>query len=114
MENVKRGQIYYADLGQGIGSEQGGKRPVLILQNDIGNKYSTTTIVAPLTTQAKTNIPTHREVIMPSGRKSIVLLEQVRVIDKERLQGRSIGRIKDMSRVDKALMISLGLAETRS
>ena len=114
MENVKRGQIYYADLGEGIGSEQGGKRPVLIIQNNVGNKHSTTTIVAPLTTQMKNKIPTHCDIRMPSGKISTILLEQVRVIDKKRLGSKPICRVEDMGQIDRALMISLGLAETRS
>ena len=107
---MKRGQIYYADLSPSIGSEQGGVRPVIILQNDVGNKHSPTTIVAPLTTQEKNKLPTHVAIKMPSGIISLILLEQIRVIDKSRLKEK-MGRIEDMARVDKAIKISLGLEE---
>jgi mRNA interferase MazF len=107
---MKRGQVYYADLGEGIGSEQGGLRPVLIIQNDIGNKHSTTTIIAPLTTQVKTKLPTHCNVMLPNGRKSIVLLEQIRIIDKKRIQGKPIGQLRNMGNIDNAIRASLGLA----
>lgn len=107
---MKRGQIYYADLSPSVGSEQGGKRPVLIIQNDVGNKYSPTTIIAPITSKAKTKVPTHVKVTMPTGIQSIILLEQIRVIDKSRLDSRPIGRMKSMENVDKAIAISLGLA----
>lgn len=108
-----RGEIYYADLSPTKGSEQGGLRPVLIIQNDVGNKYSPTTIIAPLTSQmGKKPLPTH--VILDNwvGTKSVILLEQVRVIDKSRLEKKPIYRLDDMREVDKALMISLGLAAT--
>lgn len=107
---MRRGQVYYAELGEGVGSEQGGLRPVLIIQNDTGNKFSTTTIVAPLTTQTKTKVPTHCKVKLPNGKVSIILLEQIRTIDKSRIKGKSIGRLEDMEKVDKAIAISLGLA----
>lgn len=109
---IKRGYIYYADLGNGKGSEQSGMRPVLILQNDTGNKFSPTTIVAPLTTQAKTRVPTHVGITMPDGQKSIVLLEQIRVIDKSRISGEPVGKMHSMENIDRAARISLGLAET--
>lgn len=105
---MKRGQIYYADLGKGMGSEQGGLRPVLIIQNNVGNKFSPTTIIAPLTTQTKTQVPTHVPVMLNNGRKSIVLLEQIRVIDKKRLT-EPIGMISNMDEVNDAICISLGI-----
>ena len=89
MKNVKRGQIYYADLAPIIGSEQDGIRPVLILQNDIGNKYANTTIIAPITSaNPNTYFPTHVR-IKAKGlmKESVVLLEQIRTIDKQRLTG---------------------------
>lgn len=113
---VKRGDIYYADLSPVIGSEQGGIRPVLIIQNDIGNKYSPTVIVAAITSQInKAKLPTHVEISSEEyglNRDSVVLLEQIRTIDKRRLRDK-IGHISDnlMLQVDEALMISLGLVE---
>lgn len=111
---VKRGEIYYADLSPVVGSEQGGVRPVLILQNDVGNHYSPTVIVAAITTQVqKNNLPTHvlltREET-PLAHDSIILLEQVRTIDKRRLQDR-ITQLKAsrMKQIDRALRVSLGL-----
>lgn len=112
--NIKRGDIYYADLSPVIGSEQGGLRPVLIVQNDIGNKYSPTVIAAAITSQHdKSNLPTHINLsAVGSGlaKDSIVLLEQVRTIDKQRLKEK-MGSIDTaaMSRVDKALSVSFGL-----
>ena len=111
---IKRGEVFYADLSPVVGSEQGGVRPVLIVQNDMGNKYSPTVIAAAITSKRdKTNLPTH---IPIKGQKygltkdSIVLLEQVRTLDKRRLQERT-GRIdsEDQHRVDSALGISFGL-----
>jgi mRNA interferase MazF len=113
---VKRGDIYYADLSPVIGSEQGGIRPVLIIQNDIGNKYSPTVIVAAITSQInKAKLPTHVEISSEEyglNRDSVVLLEQIRTIDKRRLRDK-IGHISDnlMAQVDESLMISLGLVE---
>ena len=112
--NIKRGQIYIADLDNIIGSEQGGTRPVLILQNNKGNKYSPTTIVACITTKTnnKAHLPTHSFVPVSLGleTKSIVMLEQIRVIDKKRLDHR-IGILpeKNMRGIDKAIKISVGL-----
>lgn len=111
---MKRGQIYYADLSPAVGSEQGGLRPVIIVQNDMGNKHSPTTIVAPLTTRQKHKLPTHIDVEMQDGRKSTILLEQVRVLDKSRLRGKPIGVLKDTTRLDRAIAISLGLAESKT
>ena len=114
MEDIKRGEIYYADLSPVVGSEQGGIRPIVVLQNDIGNKYSPTIIVAAITSQInKAKIPTHIE--LPSSlyllpKDSVVLLEQIRTIDKTRLREK-IGEISDqkMNQVNKAIMISLGV-----
>ena len=112
--NIKRGEIYYADLSPVIGSEQGGIRPVLIIQNDIGNKYSPTVIAAAITSQReKTKLPTHISVEANDcglAKDSIVLLEQVRTIDKQRLKER-MGSLDNnsMGLVDKALTVSFGL-----
>ena len=111
---VKRGDIYYADLSPVVGSEQGGVRPVLIVQNDVGNKYSPTVIAAAITSQKyKTALPTH--ISVSSGgcglqKDSIVLLEQVRTIDKTRLKER-MGTLDndEMSKINKALSVSFGL-----
>lgn len=114
---VHRGDIYYADLSPVVGSEQGGVRPVLIVQNDVGNKFSPTVIAAAITSQkGKADLPTHIAVdAQGSGliKDSIVLLEQVRTLDKHRLRGK-VGRLdKDsMGRVDQALSISFGLRPT--
>ncbi len=111
---VKRGDIYYADLSPVIGSEQGGVRPVLIIQNDVGNRYSPTVIAAAITSQQdKTRLPTHIKVSADDcglAKDSIVLLEQVRTIDKQRLKERmgSLG-VGAMDRVDQALSVSFGL-----
>lgn len=113
---VKRGDIFYADLSPVIGSEQGGTRPVLIIQNDIGNKYSPTIIVAAITSQInKAKLPTHVEISYEDhglNKDSVILLEQIRTIDKRRLKDK-IGRISDelMSKVNQALMISVGTAD---
>ncbi|MCI8385055.1 MAG: type II toxin-antitoxin system PemK/MazF family toxin [Acutalibacter sp.] len=115
--NVHRGDIYYADLSPVVGSEQGGVRPVLIIQNDVGNKFSPTVIAAAITSQRdKTNLPTHIEVdAQGSGliKDSVVLLEQVRTLDKHRLREK-MGRLdkNSMSRVNQALSISFGLGPT--
>lgn len=111
---VRRGDIFYADLSPVIGSEQGGIRPVLILQNDVGNKYSPTVICAAITSQInKAKLPTHIEISAAKYtlvKNSVVLLEQVRTIDKKRLREK-ICRLDEglMQRVNKALLISLGL-----
>lgn len=106
---VKRGQIYYADLSPVVGSEQGGMRPVLIIQNDMGNIHSPTTIVACITSvQTKSKLPTHIEI--PLFKDSIILLEQIRTIDKRRLKNLILEVGADtMAQVDKAIMISLGV-----
>ena len=111
---VYRGEVYYADLSPAVGSEQGGNRPVVILQNNTGNKHAPTTIVAPLTSRlTKKPLPTH--VLLPKGAvsvscESVVLLEQVRVIDKQRLKSK-MGNLSDefMTEIDKALKVSLGI-----
>ncbi len=111
---VKRGDIYYADLSPVIGSEQGGIRPVLIVQNDVGNKYSPTVIAAAITSQKyKTRLPTHISVNADDcglAKDSVVLLEQVRTIDKTRLK-EHMGTLdnSEMNRIDKALSVSFGL-----
>jgi len=112
---VKRGDIYYADLRPVIGSEQGGIRPVLIVQNDIGNKFSPTVIAAAITSRTnKPPLPTHILVNAENTgllKDSVVLLEQVRTLDKQRLRTR-MGALteKDMERIDSALFISFGLS----
>lgn len=113
---IKRGDIFYADLSPVVGSEQGGTRPVLILQNDIGNQYSPTTIVAAITSQiAKAKLPTHVEInseISGLHKDSVVLLEQIRTIDKSRLMQRvSSLDEKLMLDVKRATEISLGLVD---
>lgn len=112
--NIKRGDIYYADLSPVVGSEQGGVRPVLIIQNDVGNKYSPTVIAAAITSRStKANLPTHIKLFAnDSGlaKDSVVLLEQIRTIDKRRLKER-MGTLSggEMGRIDTALSISFGL-----
>ena len=114
MENlIKRGEVYYADLSPVVGSEQGGIRPVLIIQNDIGNKFSPTVIVSAITSQlTKAKLPTHIE--LKKGqfglpKDSVVLLEQIRTLDKRRLKDK-VGMLDDkyMRFVDRAMLISLG------
>lgn len=113
---VKRGEIYFAQLNPVIGSEQGGIRPVLIVQNDIGNQYSPTTIILAITSQInKAKLPTHIELKATDyglERDSVILAEQVRTIDKSRLKQRiAVLKLETMQRVDQALAISLGLHE---
>lgn len=111
---VKRGEIYYADLSPVVGSEQGGIRPVLIVQNDVGNKFSPTVIAAAITSQKeKSRLPTHIQ--LPStncglSRDSVVLLEQIRTIDKKRLKEK-MGQLDagSMNDINRALSISFGL-----
>ncbi|MEI5909375.1 type II toxin-antitoxin system endoribonuclease NdoA [Bacillus spongiae] len=113
---VKRGDVYFADLSPVVGSEQGGVRPVLVLQNDIGNRFSPTVIVAAITAQIqKAKLPTHVEIDAKRygfERDSVILLEQVRTIDKQRLTDK-ITHLDDemMDKVDDALQISLGLIQ---
>ncbi|CAM5188061.1 mRNA interferase OS=Ureibacillus acetophenoni OX=614649 GN=SAMN05877842_111147 PE=3 SV=1 [Ureibacillus acetophenoni] len=111
---VKRGDVYFADLSPVVGSEQGGTRPVLIIQNDIGNRFSPTVIIAAITAQIqKAKLPTHVEINAHKygfERNSVIFLEQLRTIDKSRLTDR-ITQLDDelMDKVDEALEISLGL-----
>ena len=112
--NVKRGDIFYADLSPVVGSEQGGIRPVIIIQNDIGNRYSPTVIVAAITSQInKAKLPTHVEISSEEyglNRDSVVLLEQIRTLDKKRLKEK-IGHMTedDMKKVNKSLLIRLNI-----
>ena len=112
--SVKRGDIYYADLSPVVGSEQGGLRPVLVVQNDVGNKYSPTVIVAAITSRiGKTKLPTHIEIYAKRAglfRDSVVLLEQIRTLDKQRLRDR-LGHLDTeiMNEIDNAIAVSLGL-----
>ena len=117
---IIRGDILYANMGEGIGSEQGGIRPVICIQNNVGNKFSPTIIVAPLTSQQnKTKLPTHVEINEEGdtglGKQSIVLLEQIKTLDKRRLL-QKIGNCsqKTINNIDKALMISLGIEINKS
>lgn len=113
---IKRGDIFYADLNPVVGSEQGGVRPVLVIQNDIGNKYSPTVIVAAITSRIdKAKLPTHVEIKAEESnldKDSVILLEQIRTIDKKRLQ-RQIAHLDSeiIKKVEEALEISLGLIE---
>ena len=114
MSIVKRGDIYYADLSPVVGSEQGGMRPVLIVQNDTGNKHSPTVIAAAITSQTgKARLPTHIELDAQSvglSRDSVILLEQIPTIEKSRLRER-MGKLDDttMTKVDNAIAVSFGL-----
>ncbi len=113
---IKRGDIIYADLSPVVGSEQGGIRPVLVIQNDIGNKYSPTVIVAAITSQInKAKLPTHVEINAEEygiTKDSVILLEQIRTIDKKRLKEK-VGHLSDelMKKVDDSLQVSFGLIE---
>ena len=113
---VKKGDIFFADLSPVIGSEQGGVRPVIVIQNDVGNKYSPTVIVAAITSQInKAKLPTHVEIKAGDhgfNKDSVILLEQLRTVDKRRLKER-IGRMEAeaMKKVNEALVISLGIIE---
>ena len=113
--NIKRGDIYYADLSPVVGSEQGGLRPVLIIQNDIGNRYSPTVIAAAITSRMEKNkLPTHIEVYAARvglPRDSVILLEQIRTLDKRRLRER-IGHLgeDEMQRVNEGISVSFGLS----
>lgn len=114
---IRRGELYYADLSPVVGSEQGGVRPILVVQNDVGNKYSPTVIAAAVTSKLnKARLPTHIELCAEDyglTKDSVILLEQIRTLDKRRLKER-IGVLDPalMRRVDVALKISLGFAET--
>lgn len=113
---IKRGELYYADLSPVVGSEQGGVRPVLVVQNDVGNKYSPTVIAAAVTSKlTKARLPTHIELdasLYGLSKNSVVLLEQIRTLDKRRLKER-IGELplSTMQKVNGALLVSLGFAE---
>jgi len=113
--NIRRGDIFYADLSPVLGCEQGGVRPVLVIQNDIGNKYSPTLIVAAITSKPKRELPTHVEVLSIEAlqKDSVVLLEQIRTIDRIRLLEYigSLSRLR-MSLIDRALAVSVGLIIT--
>lgn len=115
MKDIKRNEIYYADLSPVVGSEQGGVRPVLVIQNDTGNKYSPTTIVAAITSrQNKAKLPTHIEIGEEVFEKdSVVLLEQIRTVDKRRLK-EYVGKLdnRTMNRVNEAIFISIGLTKS--
>lgn len=114
--NIRRGDIYYADLSPVIGSEQGGIRPVLIVQNDVGNKYSPTVIAAAITSRvSKSKLPTHIEVYADKyglARDSVILLEQIRTLDKKRLKEK-MGHLDEdvMTLVNDAINVSFGLVE---
>ncbi len=114
--NIRRGDIYYADLSPVIGSEQGGIRPVLIVQNDIGNKYSPTVIAAAITSRiGKSKLPTHIEVYADKyglARDSVILLEQIRTLDKKRLKEK-MGHLDEdvMGQVNDAITVSFGLED---
>lgn len=114
--NVRRGDVYYAELNPVVGSEQGGTRPVLVIQNDIGNQYSPTTVVAAITSQIqKAKLPTHVEIDSKKAgleRDSVILLEQIRTIDKSRLRQKVAFLDEEiMSKVNHGLEISLGLID---
>ena len=114
MMTVKRGDIYYADLSPVVGSEQGGLRPVLIIQNDVGNRYSPTVIAAAITSRmGKTRLPTHIDIYADKAglsKDSVILLEQIRTLDKRRLKEK-MGHLDEalMLRVDNAIAVSFGL-----
>ena len=114
--SVKRGDIYYADLSPVVGSEQGGMRPVLIIQNDVGNRYSPTVIAAAITSKmGKTRLPTHIDIYADKAglaKDSVVLLEQIRTLDKRRLKEK-MGHLDDkmMTEVNNAIAVSFGLSE---
>ena len=114
--SIKRGDIFYADLSPVVGSEQGGIRPVLIIQNDVGNRHSPTVIAAAITSQInKARLPTHIELGARSyglSKDSVILLEQIRTIDKTRLKEK-MGRLDEslMQRVDNAIAVSFGLGD---
>ena len=116
MMNIKRGDIYYADLSPVVGSEQGGLRPVLIVQNDVGNRYSPTVIAAAITSRlGKTKLPTHIDIYASEvglAKDSVILLEQIRTLDKRRLREK-MGHLNEgvMERVNQAISVSFGLVE---
>ena len=115
--SVKRGDIFYADLSPVVGSEQGGLRPVLIIQNDVGNRYSPTVIAAAITSRmGKTRLPTHIDIYADKAglaKDSVILLEQIRTLDKRRLKEK-MGHLDDriMDQVNVAIAVSFGLGKT--
>ena len=117
LSNIKRGDIFYADLSPVVGSEQGGLRPVLIIQNDVGNRYSPTVIAAAITSRmGKTRLPTHIDIHADRvglAKDSVILLEQIRTLDKRRLKEK-MGHLDSavMARVNNAIAVSFGLGET--
>ena len=114
--SVRRGDIYYADLSPVVGSEQGGLRPVLIIQNDVGNRYSPTVIAAAITSRmGKTRLPTHIDIYADKAglaKDSVILLEQIRTLDKRRLKEK-MGHLDDgmMAQVNTAIAVSFGLGD---
>ena len=116
-QGIKRGDIYYADLSPVVGSEQGGLRPVLIIQNDVGNKYSPTVIAAAITSRmGKTRLPTHIDIYAEKAglsRDSVILLEQIRTLDKRRLKEK-MGHLDEhlMNEVNAAIAVSFGLGHS--
>jgi mRNA interferase MazF len=116
--DIRRGDIFYADLSPVVGSEQGGMRPVLIIQNDVGNRYSPTVIAAAITSKmAKAKLPTHIDIYADEvglAKNSVVLFEQIRTLDKKRLKEK-MGHLDDdlMNSVNDAISVSLGLGEVR-
>ena len=118
LQSIKRGDIFYADLSPVIGSEQGGLRPVLIVQNDVGNKYSPTVIAAAITSRmGKTRLPTHIDIHADRvglAKDSVILLEQIRTLDKKRLKEK-MGHLDDdvMDKVNLAIAVSFGLGERK-
>lgn len=116
-DSIKRGEVYFCDLDPVLGSEQGGKRPVLVISNNTGNKYSPTVIVAAITSQTKTKLPTHLPLsgVLGLHKTSVVLLEQLRTIDKSRLKRRvtSLGLVA-MRLVDARLTLSIGVEHVSS
>lgn len=108
-----KGDIFLVDFGVGSGSEQQGIRPSVIVQNDKGNKHSTTVIVSAITSKGKKNLPTHVN-IKKGGKSNLsfdstVLLEQIRTVDKKRIRGERIGQVENLTDIDRAIMVSLGI-----
>ena len=119
MNNIRRGDIFYADLSPVVGSEQGGLRPVLIIQNDVGNRYSPTVIAAAITSRmTKSRLPTHIDIYAERAglaKDSVILLEQVRTLDKQRLKEK-MGHLDDqsMTEVNSALAVSFGISQANN
>ena len=107
---VKRGQIYYADLSPAKGSEQGGVRPVIVVSNNIGNKHAPTITICPITSQVKNSLPTHTYIATKENISGTIICEQIRTIDKSRLRKLcDIATAEDMRRLDKAIKIALAI-----